>query len=215
MSGTTSDLELDSIIEESRLICDDASAVLNQIPSCDPNSVECSLRKLNALTSILSAPLLFQANALQEEIIQELIEYIMKLAALLEEQIPDTTTRHPETQQTSNRGRGRPSYQLNIASMVELHDLGISWEDIAKSVGVVRRRIYNHLVKEGIPTSRPAYTNISDEDLDIALQRLVTQHPFSGVYTLKAHLERINIVLPVKRVNESLRRVDADGIARR
>ncbi|KAJ7580459.1 hypothetical protein C8J56DRAFT_1058097 [Mycena floridula] len=71
--------------------------------------------------------------------------------------------------------------------------------------------IYTHLKKAGVSTERPAYTDIADDDLNELVAELSLRHPLAGGNIMKGHLKARNVDLPIRRVQESLRRVDVVG----
>lgn len=101
---------------------------------------------------------------------------------------------------------------LDVERAVALHDLGSSWKEVADAMGVTRPTLYNHLRKAGRSTARPAYTDISDEDLDEVVSQITLDHPFIGGVIVKGHLEAQDIHISAQRVQECLRRVDAIGV---
>lgn len=56
----------------------------------------------------------------------------------------------PERQTPNNLKGGRPKYILDLEAACSLHELGISWRDVAKTLGVARQTIYNHLHEAGL-----------------------------------------------------------------
>ena len=90
--------------------------------------------------------------------------------------------------------------------------MGNSWEDIAQTLGVDRKTIYNRLKAAGIHSTRRTFPIISDEDLDEIITEFNNQHPFRGSTIVQAHRETRGIHLPRARVQDSLRRIDPIGV---
>lgn len=110
---------------------------------------------------------------------------------------------------------GRPRYDLNIPRALCLHALGASWSRVATAMGVARRTIYYHLERLGISSTEPQYTGITDDELDERVAEISLSHPFDGAGIIRGHLKSQNIHLPMKRVQESLKRVDPLGVLTR
>ncbi|KAK7013506.1 Integrase catalytic domain-containing protein [Favolaschia claudopus] len=98
------------------------------------------------------------------------------------------------------------------SSTLELHNLGNSWEAVADALGVRRQTLYNHLKRAGLSSGRLPFTTISDDELDEQISSISLLHPFAGSNIMSGHLEAIGIHVPVRRIQESLWRVDAIGV---
>lgn len=102
---------------------------------------------------------------------------------------------------------------IDIDRAVLLHNLGLSWDSIAKAMNVTRQTLYNHLDKAGLASARPEHTAITDEELDAKITEIAHDHPFIGSSIAMGHLQsRWNIHVPIKHVQDSFRRVDACGV---
>ena len=101
---------------------------------------------------------------------------------------------------------------LDIQKILELRELGASWKAISKAMGVTRQTLYNRLRQENIPTSRPKYTEINDEDLDEIVLQITLDHPFVGIKIVQGHLRAKNINLPYGRIRDCLHWVDLIGV---
>ena len=104
--------------------------------------------------------------------------------------------------------RGRPRYVIDLDNAVQLHNNGSSWESVADALGVSERLLFYRLEKAGIQTARPSYTDISDDDLDELISAISLNHPLAGGYIVQGHLKERNVNVPIRRVQESLKRVD-------
>ncbi|KAF8992864.1 hypothetical protein BDZ89DRAFT_900677, partial [Hymenopellis radicata] len=86
---------------------------------------------------------------------------------------------------------------------------------IARAYGVDRKTLFNHFRKAGLTTEPREFTIISDDDLDDVVAQFSLNHPFTGSGILRGHLESLDIHLPIKRIQESLKRVDVLGVLTR
>jgi hypothetical protein len=82
-------------------------------------------------------------------------------------------------------------------------------------MGVDRKTMFNHLKRAGIPTTRPLYTDIDDDNLDEHIAEISLAHPLAGSGIVQGHLNARGINVTRARVQESLRRVDAIGVTLR
>lgn len=110
---------------------------------------------------------------------------------------------------------GRPRLDLDIPRALCLHSLGASWERVAQAMGVVRRTLYYHLERHGISTTAQEYSDISDDALDELVAEISLSHPFDGAGIIRGHLQTRGFRLSMRRVQESLKRVDPIGVLTR
>lgn len=195
---------------EAQRICDEAQFIIDSLPNVETPAVERSIHQLDAIHNIL---LQIQDPYSTPADLNTLITYVNQLLHPLEEYLANPPL-HPSAHIPRNSsGRpGRPSYQLDLQRALQLHQLGNSWEDIARALGVSRGTIYNHLNDVGIHNTRRTYTEIDDEELDHVIATICQNHPFIGSTIVSGHLEAMHIHLPRLRVQESLRRVDPLGV---
>ncbi len=107
---------------------------------------------------------------------------------------------------------GRPRYALDLPRAILLHDLGNTWDSVADAVGVCKKTLYNHLDLAGLSPAKREHTQIADDDLDDIVAEISLMHPFSGSSMVMGLLESRKIHIPRKRVQDSIRRVDAIGV---
>lgn len=187
-----------------------AQSIINSAPNIDRSSIEQCLAQLEAVRIALhSLEDGFTTSDEQQELIGITTHFIIQLEALYED--PTETTSIPlPTQHTGQRGR--PAYILDLELALHLHDLGNTWQDIATAIGCTRQTIYNHLNEAGLSSSRKEFTQISDEELDTLILNISQEHPFSGSTIMKGHLEAQSIHVSLKRVKQSLKRVNPEAV---
>ena len=188
----------------------EALFIIMSLPNADRAAVERTARQLDAVRRVLMnlddpytteddrILLLNTTNAFLEPLQQ----FIDAPHPPPSDHIPRVYTGRP----------GRPRYALDIRRALCLHDLGASWERVAESMGVHRRTLYYHLQYNGIATTSPNYTDISDDNLDEVVAEISLAHPFDGSGIIRGHLRTRDIHLPMRRVQESLKRVDPIGV---
>lgn len=121
----------------------------------------------------------------------------------------------PETSTAPSGGRGRPRVVLNLDRALELHSLGNTWDDIAQAMGCGRQTLFDHFMRAGIDFRKPAPLDISDDDLDEIMAHCAANQPFTGAIVHRGSLQSMGIDVSIKRIQASLRRVDAVGVALR
>jgi hypothetical protein len=77
---------------------------------------------------------------------------------------------------------------------------------------VTRGTMYNHLEKAGLSSARPAFSDLTDPELDEIVAGLSLQHPNYGANMMRGALEGRGIKLPLACVSDSLQRVDPLGM---
>ncbi|KAF7326242.1 Integrase catalytic domain-containing protein [Mycena kentingensis (nom. inval.)] len=201
---------IESFLAEADRISMDATFIVNSLPNADMPAVERSVHTLGALQKILMT---IEDEDISERVRNEMLSAVQQLLQPLEEFLYNPPPPVRTAIQTEHTGRrGRPRYQLDLPRIHQLHDLGASYDDIAKAMGVGRATIYNHFAEAGVPTARLAYTEIEDEKLDELVAEISLNHPFVGSKIIGGHLEGRGIHLPLRRVQDSLRRVDEIGV---
>ncbi|KAK6989027.1 Integrase catalytic domain-containing protein [Favolaschia claudopus] len=145
--------------------------------------------------------------------IDGLIEIVLAIGSSLETFVNSPPPPHNiGTATVPPSGPGRPRYALDLDRALELHNLGNSWDAVADALGVRRLTLYNHLQRAGLSSGRLPFTTISDDELDEKISSISLLHPFAGSNIMSGHLEAIGIHVPVRRIQESLWRVDAIGV---
>lgn len=193
----------DRILRESQFIVD-------SLPNVEMFSLERAIRLLYAICNVLED--LQDPRLTADQILAYRNRAINLAQPLVAFQNQPPPPRNIGTSVLPSEGRGRPRYDLDLVRAIELHDLGSSWESIADALGVTRQTLYNHLRAAGLPTHRPVFTEISDNDLDQIIAEISLAHPLSGSTIILGHLESRHIHIPVLRVQESLQRVDPVGV---
>ncbi|KAK7436538.1 hypothetical protein VKT23_019092 [Stygiomarasmius scandens] len=193
-----------------KIVCD-AAFIITSFPNVESFSVERILRQLYSVYHILSDlddPWLTRGD------LESLSNHVLETARPLYEFLknPPTPSNNGKASYIFTGHRGRPRRRINLDRAIELHNLGCTWESISEALGVTRQTLYNHLRDAGLSTQRPAYTSISDDDLDETVSEIILSHPTAGSNVVSGHLEAKGIRVPITRVQESLRRVDPIGV---
>ena len=94
-----------------------------------------------------------------------------------------------------------------------LCSLKVSLTKVASLLCVSRSTIYRRMMDEGRVIG--SYTDITDNALDIVVQRLKVDHPNDGEVMMAGHLSRIGVRITRARLRASIHRVDPQGVAER
>lgn len=107
--------------------------------------------------------------------------------------------------------RGRPRYFISMDQLEFLLDMRFTSGEIASMFGVsestIKRRIreYDSFVKK-------RYSDISDEDLDVIVERLMREFPNCGYKRMTGLLLNTGHRIQQRRIRECMRRVNPEGV---
>ncbi|KAG8938563.1 hypothetical protein FRC04_008252 [Tulasnella sp. 424] len=73
-----------------------------------------------------------------------------------------------------------PPHDIDLEAAQELHDLGNSWDSVAQALGTARSVRMDHMKKAGRLSERPAFADITDDELDDVVAEIILEHPFIG-----------------------------------
>jgi hypothetical protein len=196
---------------EAGKIVQQAENLLQAAPNVERSSIEQSLSQLEAIRIALYNFDNRQSTADElQNMIHAVTELMSRLTAIYDDPI-DNDILQPETLASGPKG-GRPALVIDLEVVLHLWDIGCKWVDIAKALGCSRQTLYNHLKSANITVERKTFTQISNYDLDIRVLAISREHPFIGSTIMKGHLEAQEIHVSLKRVKESLKRVDPEAV---
>lgn len=202
--------ELHAFLMECDQICKSAQFVIDTLPNAEHDAVEGAVRHLEAIRTILGnvddAHTDFEA----------LWDYVDILLLPLETHLNTPPPLPSSFLPRVYTGRvGRPSYAIDLERAVLLHDLGNTWKDTAKALGIARSTLYEHMDKAGLSTAKREWSDLTNDELDEVIAEFSLAHPFSGTRIVMGHLETLGFHLPRHRVLQSLHRVDEIGVLTR
>lgn len=105
------------------------------------------------------------------------------------------------------RSPGRPRLIVDIEEIEYLRRLQFSWTKVAAILGISRSTLYCRLEEEGVDLTC-TYSDISNHDLDRAVESIKYTHPNDGERLMIGHLHCLGIIVPRSRVRASIHRVD-------
>ncbi|XP_019622600.1 PREDICTED: uncharacterized protein LOC109468721 isoform X2 [Branchiostoma belcheri] len=129
----------------------------------------------------------------------------------IRQQILDVSQqRIPEVQATG----GRPRFIIDPGELTESFQAGVAFHVAARIQGVSDSTLYRRRRELGL-LQRERYTNISDEDLDTRMRSILENDSNCGRNLAMGALRSDGVVVPTRRVSESLQRVGGPMIAAR
>ncbi|KAJ6613385.1 hypothetical protein B0H10DRAFT_2191994 [Mycena sp. CBHHK59/15] len=137
---------------EAHRISQEAQFIVDSLPNAEQAAVERLTHQLSAIRTILAT---LDDPAIDAAMLSDLVGYVDSLLQPLENFLshpPPPARAHIPLNRTG--GCGRPSYNLDLDRALLLHDLGNTWGDIAKAMGVSRATLYNQMEHQGPATAR-------------------------------------------------------------
>ena len=110
-----------------------------------------------------------------------------------------------------NEGKGRSRYDIRQEQLQLLLTLRFNIPDISKILGVSKRTIKRRTSQYQL-LKTDNYTNINDESLDKCVSDIQREFPRNGYRRIIGYFRAKNILVPERRVRESMRRVDLEGV---
>ena len=107
--------------------------------------------------------------------------------------------------------RGRPRFSLKKDHLVGLRELGFTWTKIASILGISRSTITRHHRELGLDVQELSYSDITDADLDIMVEDVLSMLPNSGELMVRGALRARGVRIQRRRLREAIWRVDPTG----
>lgn len=109
------------------------------------------------------------------------------------------------------RTRGRPKLSIENDQLQYLLETSFRIKDICVLLGCSRSTIERRMHDGQLSI----YSSVTDSELDNAVRRITSSHPFCGQKTILGRLRSMSIRVQRRRVRESMCRVDPIGIENR
>ncbi|KAG8975760.1 hypothetical protein FRB90_009420 [Tulasnella sp. 427] len=202
---------INNLLTHCRHVTTEARFLRDSLPNVDLPAARRAVTLLQAITNALETldnPWLNPEDILSAQ--QEVLESLIPLEEFINNQAEVNQPRHRRVVYSGNPGR--PPLDLDLDHAQELHDLGNSWDSVARALGTVRSVLMDHMKKAGRVSERPAFTEITDDDLNETIAEIILAHPFIGGAIVHGHLESQGVHVPRRRVTESLQRIDSVGV---
>lgn len=185
----------------------DAEFVVQSFPNVEMFAVDRAIDVVNYVRGVL--------DDIEDNITPQDVQASMRACIdLLSERLESYRAAPPlpynfGVQRVKPAGRGQPRLDLDLSDVPAMLAAKTKVTDIAEALGVSSRTVRNHMHREGLVCRRRSLTTISDVDLDEKVAEYVERHPLSGIRIVLSFLEDARIFVTLKRVNESMRRVDS------
>uniref|UniRef100_A0A3Q1F974 Integrase core domain-containing protein n=1 Tax=Acanthochromis polyacanthus TaxID=80966 RepID=A0A3Q1F974_9TELE len=111
-------------------------------------------------------------------------------------------------------GRGRPKFIFSEELLSRLIDIPLPVTCIASLLGVSQRTIFRRMHELGLST-RSTYSNLTDCELDNAVQSIKSRIPNAGYRMVKSCLQADGHRVQWDRIKQFMHRVDAPGVLER
>ncbi|XP_054649077.1 uncharacterized protein LOC129190415 isoform X2 [Dunckerocampus dactyliophorus] len=152
---------------------------------------------------------------------EELIEVVGVISALSDQDVDRRVTANLEevlrrfsgtrVQQEHTQGPGRLAFDIPRAALEHHVHCGLPACQIAAMLGVSKRTIRRRMQQYGLRKT-DLYSAVNDEELDRIVSEVHRRHPNTGYKLMRGHLNARGVRVPISRLQESLRRVDAEGV---
>lgn len=119
-------------------ILKEARFILSSIPNAEESSVERMLRKMHLVQKILAElddPWITKAD------IDGLIALVLDVSGPLQKWLDTPQPSYQPPQCPKTPGRGRPCFEIDLDRAAELHNMELSWQQIAAAMGISRRTL--------------------------------------------------------------------------
>lgn len=140
-----------------------------------------------------------------------------RLTNLSERMITEEPCMYPICISSFTGSRGRPKILMSNQYIYGLRELGFSWTNISKILGVCRRTLYSRRLEMGLVGSGDPYglSDISDQELDSMVCDIKKSMPYIGIRMVHGALRARGIRVPQYRIRQCMHRVDPVNTALR
>ena len=107
--------------------------------------------------------------------------------------------------------RARPSFKITKAQLELYLQHNFSVPKIARMISVSKSSVRRRMRKFGL-TMKNCYANIDDDNLDKTIKELISRFPSSGYRRMDGLLTSNELKVPERRIRESMKRVDPEGV---
>ena len=182
------------------------NCILNILRQVDVNHAERLGNVCFRLEWLLSIVIRYhQTNLVERHVVDLLRESLRCLSSI---NGPEEHEVEPTVIFTGHRGRLMreiPRLQLNF-----LTERRFTARQMATILGASARTIQRRLQQFGL-SIRQTYTNMRDQELDLAVQEILRTQPNTGYKRMTGYLAACGVRVQQQRIRESMRRVDPEG----
>ena len=116
-------------------------------------------------------------------------------------------------QRVQSQHGGAPKFKISKSFLESLLEDGFQVSEMAKLTCVSERTIYRRMNEYNL--TKFNFSNLTDDELDSAMKKLITEFPNSGEVMLREFLKQKDIFVQRSCLRQSLQRIDMDGITDR
>ena len=173
----------------------------------DEGGIDCAVYKVNALRQLIVQCEGVGGLATFPAVVHDLLATVSNI---LSDCFPE---RHVGYQAGKffTENRGRPSYIITKEQLELFIQLGFHIPEMANMLGVCAKTVQRRLKYYGLSIT-DAYSNISNDALDIQVNEILQMFPNCGYRRMLGFLAARNIRMQEWRVRESMHRVDPEGV---
>lgn len=106
---------------------------------------------------------------------------------------------------------GRPSYHIPKETLEYYIENGFTIKEIASLIGVSEKTVVNKLKEHGL-SIRKSYSQLTDEELALLVEKKIQEFPSVGYKSIIGHLQADGYRIQGHRVRKSMRRMDPLGV---
>jgi hypothetical protein len=111
--------------------------------------------------------------------------------------------------------KGRPPISISEEDIKYLLSIGFTKTKVATFLGISRKTLYNKISSFQDSTSFSKYSNITDAQLDLVIQKVKHDHPNDGEIMVAGHLLKEGLKVQRARLRASIHRIDPHGVKER
>lgn len=161
-------------------------------------------RVQNVLDLVLRCSELYYVNSVS-------IRFLKQANAVLLLNIESSSTSCYTLPTTKTGKKGRPSFTITKTQLEMYLENGFTLPDISKMICVSTSTVKRRLKKFNLSVGQ-TYTNISNDNLDSSITKIIGNFPNCGYRRMNGLLLASSIKVGEKRIRESMRRVDPNGV---
>ena len=182
---------------------------LNQIfrITFEPNTTEAEKERILAQLSDCIDKISLIQTEVQEIASQQIIEGIDEILIMINDYHNHlASTFETDNNQNNGKTKGRPKISLDKEVISQLKKLNMSWSKIAKVHGISIKTLQRR--RREFRSEVPTHTDLSDNELDTIMRRLVEDNPNMGERLFLGTLVGMGHRIKRWRLRASLKRID-------
>ena len=140
-----------------------------------------------------------------------ILNNVKKADSILESMIEKKSAESYKSPNLKKIFKGRPAFLITDAQLQMYIENGFTVPQIATMLSISKSTIRRRLRKFGISINQ-SYSNLTDDQLDLKIKDLISKFPNCGYRRMNGFLLAASIRIQEKRIQQSMRRVDPNGV---